>query len=139
MIRQIEMDQPFGVDAQGRIAFTSDPGRVLRNRVRMIIGTELGERVMRPEYGTPLQSLLFEGDDDITASIIISDIEKALRTYEPGVIVQNVYLENDDALDGVVNVNVVYSAANSPFETLSIPVNTAVLFRGGAIQEERSG
>lgn len=137
---QVELDQSFAVDPQGRIAFTSDPARILRNRVRMIVGTEVSERVMRPTYGTPLQSLLFEGDDDLTASIIMSDVEKALADWEPGVIVQNVYLDTDSTqLDGVVSVNVTYSAANSPFETLTIPVNTAVLYRGGTVQEERSG
>lgn len=139
MIRQVELDQPFAVDAQGRIAFTSDPARVLRNRVRSIIGTELGERVMRPEYGVPLTSLLFEGDDEMTATIIAADIGRALEAYEPGIIVQSVDTDSNDSLDGIINLNVTYSAANSPLETLTIPVNTAVLYRGGAIDEERSG
>ena len=137
--RQIELDQPFRVDPQGRIAFTSDPKQVLRNRVRTIIGTEVGERVMRPAYGTPLQSMLFEGDDEMTATIISSDIERALEEYEPGIVVHSVTAESSDQLDGVVEVAVTYSAANSPLETLTIPVNTAILYRGGAIDEERSG
>lgn len=136
---QVELDQPFAIDAQGRIVATSDPARILRNRVRMIIGTQIGERVMRPLYGTPVLSMLFDSDDDLTASIIMSDIEKALREYEPGVIVQNVYLADADPLDGLISLNVEYSAANSPLQTLSVPVNTAVLSRGGTITEERSG
>lgn len=137
---QIELDQPFAVDAQGRIAFTSDPSRILRNRVRMIVGTEVGERVMRPLYGTPTTSMLFDADDDMTASIIMGDIERALAEYEPGVVVQNVYLDaGENQLDGVINLNVIYSAANSPLENLTIPVNTALLYRGGTVQEERSG
>lgn len=137
---QVELDQPFAIDAQGRIAFTSDPTEILRNRVRMVVGTEIAERVMRPTYGTPLQALLFEGDDDLTVSIITSDIEKALAEWEPGVIVQSVYLDfGSTQLDGDIGVNVIYSAANSPLETLTLAVNNAILFRGGTIQEERSG
>lgn len=136
---QVELDQPFRVDPQGRIAFTSDPKRVLMNRVRTIIGTEVGERVMRPDYGVPLQVLLFEGDDDMLGTILAGDIERALQEYEPGVIVQSVTTDSSDQLDGVINLNVIYSAVNSPLETLTIPVNTAVLYRGGAIDEERSG
>ena len=137
---QIELDQPFRIDAQGRVAFTSDPSRVLENRVRMVIGTQIGERVMRPLYGTPVISMLFDGDDDLTASVIMADIVRALAEYEPGVVVQNVYLDSgDNQLDGVVNVNVIYSAANSPLQNLTIPVNTALLHRGGTIEEERSG
>lgn len=148
--QQIELDMPFRVDAQGRIAFTSDPQRQLRNRVIAIIGTEIGERVMRPGYGTTLQSLMFEGDYDDTATIIESDIRAALERHEPGVIVREVFTTTIDAsgetirsrnneLDGVVSLNVTYSAVNSPLETVQIPVNTATLYRGGVVEEERSG
>jgi phage baseplate assembly protein W len=136
---QVEMDLPFGVDPQGRIAFTTDPRQVLRNRVLSIIGTGIGERVMRPEYGTPLADMLFEGDDEVTTSIIIDDIRRAIEEYEPGVLIQDVFPTTTDGLDGIINLNVTYSAANSPLETVSVPVNTAVLYRGGVVEEERSG
>lgn len=138
-LHQIEIDLAFRVDPQGRIAFTTDSERQLRNRVVSIIGTEIGERVMRPDYGVPLRSLLFEGDDDMLATVIAGDIGRALQEYEPGVIVHSVSTDSNDALDGIINLNVTYSAVNSPLETLTIPVNTAVLYRGGAIDEERSG
>lgn len=137
--QQVELDRPFRVDAQGRIAFTSDPARQLRNRVINVVATEIGERVMRPDYGTPLQSMLFEGDDDLTISIISTDIERALAEWEPGVVVRGVTAEADSELDGVINLNVTYSAVNSPLETVSIPVNTATISRGGLVEEQRSG
>lgn len=135
----MEMDLPFAVDPQGRIAFTTDPRRVLRNRVISIIGTNIGERVMRPGYGTPLIDMLFEGDDEMTMSIISDDIRRAVAQYEPGVIIHSVFPASESGLDGIINLNVTYSAANSPLETVAIPVNTAVLYRGGAVEEERSG
>ena len=135
---QIEMDLPFKVDLQGRIAFTQDPSRVLRNHVLSIIGTELGERVMRPGYGTSLQSLLFDSDYDATAQVIADNIERAIIEYEPGVTVHSVTLDPaGNELDGLISLNVSYSAVNSPFETVQIPINTASLYRGGAIEEER--
>lgn len=134
---QVEMDLPFRVDAQGRIAFTSDSSRVLRNHVLAIIGTELGERVMRPGYGTSLQSLLFESDYEMTAVTIADDIQQALQRQEPGIVVQDVFVTPDSELDGTLMLNVTYSAVNSPLETVQIPVNTAALYRGGAIEEER--
>lgn len=136
---QIEMNLPFGVDAQGRIAFTADPQQVLRNRVTTVIATQLGERVMRPSYGTPLIDMLFEGDDDFTASILADDIRRAVEEYEPGVTIQDVFPDTDNYLDGIINLNVTYSAVNSPLETVTVPVNIAALFRGGAVKEERSG
>jgi len=136
---QVEMDLPFRVDFQGRIAFTTDPSQVLRNRVISVIATQVGERVMRPAYGTPLIDLLFESDDDFTVAILADDIKRALEEYEPGVTVQDVFPTTDDALDGIINLNVTYSAVNSPLETVTVPVNTAVLYRGGVVKEERSG
>jgi len=134
---QIEMDLAFKVDLQGRIAFTQDPSRVLRNHVLSIIGTELGERVMRPGYGTPLQSMLFEGDYELTAVMLADDVRDALIRLEPGISVLDVSLLPGNELDGILNLNVTYSAINSPLETLQIPINTATLYRGGAIEEER--
>jgi len=134
---QIEMDLAFKVDLQGRIAFTQDPSRVLRNHVLSIIGTELGERVMRPGYGTPLQSMLFEGDYELTSVMLSDDIRDALVRLEPGISVLDVSLLPGNELDGILNLNVTYSAVNSPLETLQIPINTATLYRGGAIEEER--
>ena len=136
---QIEMNLPFGVDPQGRIAFTTDPQQVLRNRVTTVIATQLGERVMRPSYGTPLIDMLFEGDDDFTVSILADDIRRAVEEYEPGVTIQDVFPATDNSLDGIINLTVTYSAVNSPLETVTVPVNIAALFRGGAVKEERSG
>lgn len=136
---QIEMNLPFGVDPQGRIAFTTDPQQVLRNRVTTVIATQLGERVMRPSYGTPLLDMLFEGDDDFTVSILADDIRRAVEEYEPGVTIQDVFPATDNSLDGIINLTVTYSAVNSPLETVTVPVNIAALFRGGAVKEERSG
>ena len=136
---QIEMNLPCGVDPQGRIAFTTDPQQVLRNRVTTVIATQLGERVMRPSYGTPLLDMLFEGDDDFTVSILADDIRRAVEEYEPGVTIQDVFPATDNSLDGIINLTVTYSAVNSPLETVTVPVNIAALFRGGAVKEERSG
>ena len=133
---QSELDFPFRVDTQGCIAFTSIPEEVLSNHVLIIIGTELGERVMRPDYGVGLSALLFESNDSTTAALIRVDITEALEAYEPGVIVGSVTTDTVGALDGVFNVSVTYSSANSVFSRVIIPVNTAVLHRGGAVQED---
>lgn len=136
--QQVEIDLPFRVDNEGRIATTTDPRRQLRNRIVGIIGTELGSRVMRPEYGTPLQSALFEADDEMTASIIANDIRKAIIENEPGAEIQEVFFDQSGGSDGIVSLNVTYVAVNT-VDTLVVPVNTALLRRGGTVEEERSG
>ena len=137
--QQVELDGPFRVDAQGGIATTRDPSQVLRNHVLTVIGTSVGERVMRPNYGTEVRDMLFEGDDDVTSAILQSDIQRALEAAEPGIVVQDVSTQTGNGLDGIIGIEVTYSAANSQLETVTVPVNTAVLYRGGVVEEERSG
>lgn len=139
MQQQVELDAPFRVTVDGRIAFTTDPSRALHNHVITIIGTQTGERVVRPTYGTDVQGSLFEGDDDNNSALLQSDIERALVQYEPGILVRDVFTSTGNQLDGTIDLNVTYSAANSPLATASVPVNTAVLYQGGAVEEERSG
>jgi hypothetical protein len=75
----------------------------------------------------------------VQLSILQSDIRRALERLEKGIFVQDVFIAGNDELDGMLDINVTYSAVNSPLQTVQIPVNTAVLYRGGAIEEERSG
>lgn len=139
--RQVELAMPFGVDNQGRIAVLTDPSAQLRAHVLSIIGTGIGDRVMRPGYGTPVADLLFEADDAMTTSVLSTDIQRALEELEPGIVVHSVDVPEEEtaASDGVISLSVVYSSANSPLEEVIVPVNTASLFRGGSIVEERRG
>lgn len=133
------MAQPFGVDPQGRIAFTADPRQQLQARIRTVIGTNLSERVMRPTYGVPMIDYLFESDDSTSASQLTSDIRTAVETFEPGVVLNDVEATFGQG-DGLIGLDVSYATSNSTSsESLSIPVNSAALYRGGAIEEQRRG
>jgi len=57
---EISLALPFSLDSSGNIRVTSDQATIWSNRVRSAVGTALGERVMRPNYGTEVPRLLFD-------------------------------------------------------------------------------
>jgi uncharacterized protein len=50
---------PFRFDGYGKVATTSDMSRVWADRVRSVVSTYPGERLMRPDYGTAIPDDLF--------------------------------------------------------------------------------
>lgn len=55
----------------------------VRQAIRIVIGTEKGERVMRPDFGAGLRALLFEPVRTTTLALIRHRVEEALVLYEP--------------------------------------------------------
>lgn len=51
--------------------------------VRIILGTNPGERVMRPDFGAGLAALVFEPMNATTAALVQHRVETALITWEP--------------------------------------------------------
>lgn len=65
----------------------------VQQAIRIILGTEPGERVMRPDFGTPLRSLVFEPMHTTTFEVIRTRVEQALERWEPRIDVLNVTVQ----------------------------------------------
>jgi phage baseplate assembly protein W len=61
------------------VAFEED----IRQSVLIILGTDPGERVMRPDFGAGLNALLFEPLNTTTMALARHRVEQALITWEP--------------------------------------------------------
>ena len=85
-----EISLPFRLNAQGRIAATSDPAAVGQQHLTTFLLTDPGERVMRSDFGTPIKATVFEPLDALTASLLLERIRDKVRTYVPGVVIQNI-------------------------------------------------
>lgn len=120
---------PFTVTANGEIATISDQREVDRQNLITLIGTNPGERAMRPEYGVATRDLLFDSDDTMLAQVLISDIEDAVRTYQPDIEVTAVNA-NDEGGDGLVQIDVEYQPAPGRLNTGSDSISTSVLGGG---------
>lgn len=73
---------PVAVDARGAIA-TAEYEQDIREAILIILGTDLGERVMRPDFGAGLRALVFEPINTITMALAKHRVEQALILWEP--------------------------------------------------------
>jgi phage baseplate assembly protein W len=86
---------PIEVDeATGRIK-QSEYEEDIAEAIRIIIWTAKGERIMRPDFGSGIERYLFEGTDDMTLRLLESEIEEAVRIWEPRVYRTQVSVERD--------------------------------------------
>src|SRR5918996_1842823 len=73
---------PVGVDARGRIALARGE-RDIEESIYMILLTPKGQRVMRPEFGCQIHTLIFAPNDATTAGLASYYVEQALLMWEP--------------------------------------------------------
>jgi phage baseplate assembly protein W len=63
--------------------------------IRIILGTQYGERLMRPGFGGNLKSLVFAPNNATTASLAGYYVTEALTRWEPRIEVLDVVVTND--------------------------------------------
>lgn len=80
----------------------------IHESIRQILGTKLGERFLRPDFGTRLHDLIFEPNDSILCGLIRHEVVDALDRWEPRIIVREVLIGSSDDDDHLVLVNIRY-------------------------------
>ena len=70
--------------------------------IRIILGTQYGERVMRPTFGCNLRSLVFSPNNESTAQLARYYVEEGLKEWEPRIDVIDVTVLNDRALGALI-------------------------------------
>ena len=85
---------PPRIGADGRIVW-SEGEENIRESIRVILMTELNERLHLPEFGGGLNRFLFEPNTATTRQLIRDRITKALARWEPRIAVQTVSVEPD--------------------------------------------
>jgi uncharacterized protein len=66
----------------GRVAMVSGDAAI-RQSIVLLLTTLPGERVMRPDYGCPLNRLMFLPNDATTAGLAIHYVRQSLARFEP--------------------------------------------------------
>ena len=85
---------PPRLDRSGEIVLARDEEDI-RQSIWIILGTALGERVMRPDFGVGLKALVFEPVNTTTMAIVKRRVEEALITWEPRINVEEVRVNTD--------------------------------------------
>jgi hypothetical protein len=65
--------------------------------IRVVLGTQYGERVMRPRFGSNLRSLAFAPNNVATANLARYYVAEGLTQSEPRIDVVDVAVTNDTA------------------------------------------
>lgn len=98
---------PLSPGADGEVALAAYEEDV-RQAVLIVLGTNPGERVMRPEFGAGLRALLFEPMTATTASLARHRVERALVQWEPRIDVLDVRVRAEPGAQAHLVVEVDY-------------------------------
>ena len=86
-----------------------DEGRILvRQSIMQILGTRIGERVMRRDFGSRIYDLVFEPNDPLIDVQVEHYVRVAIERWEPRVLVGPVTINRDQRLEGVLLIEVTY-------------------------------
>ncbi|GAB1542733.1 GPW/gp25 family protein [Scytonema sp. NUACC21] len=103
---------PLQVNVQGGIQISADAPNI-EESIIIILRTDLGERVYRPNFGSRLSELVFEPLNTQTLLLIRLYVEEALEMWEPRIILKEVRTD-PDPIRGKVDIIIEYQPKNSP-------------------------
>lgn len=114
------MSFPFRIDSRsGGVAVTQGPEK-LRENLKHLLLTRIGERVMMRQYGGGVTQLLQENINDGLVAVARHQISKAIVRFEPRVLPQEVSVIPHD---GALYLRVTYVQADMPgLQTAVIPI-----------------
>ena len=103
---------PIAVDATGALA-SSTAEEKIRESVFIILSTAMGERAMRPDFGSLLHSQVFAPINAATTSSLAFNVQEALIAWEPRIEVQNVQISDKQALEGKLLISIDYKVRST--------------------------
>lgn len=113
------MQYPLKRGPKGFVAKSSSVNQIKADMIQLLLTTP-GERVMLPEFGTPLRELMFEPNDDILVEKAREMIAKSLQMWEPRVIINQIEITSDfdkadlntqdtgDEREGILGVKILF-------------------------------
>jgi|694.fasta_scaffold93408_2 phage baseplate assembly protein W len=89
---------PFAMKG-GTVAMNSYEDQVEQS-IRLILKTERGERVMRPDFGAGMELLAFEPLNAVTLALVRERVSEALLRFEPRIDLLAVAVESGEEQQG---------------------------------------
>lgn len=102
---------PLRGNLQGSLQLSSDI-RNIEESIGLILGTKVGERVYRQNFGSRLSELAFAPMNTQTLLLIRVYVEEAIKMWEPRIVLDGVYTE-PDPIRGRVNITIEYHPKDS--------------------------
>ena len=85
----------------------------IKQAILLILETNLGERVMRPDFGSGLRELVFEPLNTTTMALVQHRVEQALIIWEPRIRVQKVRVTVEGTSRNKLLVNISYEVRST--------------------------
>jgi uncharacterized protein len=106
------LDEPAGsvglqISSRGGLELVSDEAAI-RQSLLLLLSTAPGERVMRPDYGADLQSLVFSPNDDTTAGLALHYVRRAVQRWERRVDILRLVAGRNAAEPGNLEIDLEY-------------------------------
>jgi len=98
---------PPGLNSRGGIALISDEEKVAQS-IAIILSTPIGQRVMRPTFGSRLHELIFAPANPETFGLAEMYVQDALNFWEPRIQVLDVNAGTKEGQPGVLLIRIRY-------------------------------
>ena len=119
---------PFRVGKHGRIADTVDTRKIWTDRVRAVLNTEIGDRVMRPSFGVDSTSAIMSIGTPAEVDLV-EKVQEAFAAHLPSLSVTSVTTGRGE--DGqTLTVEVVFTCPDRSVEI------TSASFTSGLVTSE---
>ena len=76
--------------------------------LEILLGTIRGERVMRPDYGSNLDEMMFESFDQSIKTYLVQSVETAILYHEPRIEPLRVELDESELPEGKILIEIKY-------------------------------
>jgi phage baseplate assembly protein W len=123
---------PFSFNIAGGISNTSDVKKIWQDRVVLAAMSYLGERVMRPRYGTNIRGFVFENEGNMQ-ELIKNEMISAFSSWLSELTLDDV-TTTIDPIDNILNVSISYSYGTNLSD--SVIIRTTHLTQTGDIISE---
>jgi len=120
---------PFSIDSAGNVRRTYLQEKIWADRVTSVIGTAIGERVMREDFGSAIRSSLFNTQttmENIMEDTITESFSGQLPLLDLGEISYS-----HDEVTNVMEVTITYALPNRQITTVNVPVTVGTISISG--------
>ena len=117
---EVAIAMPFALDNYGNVRKTYDQTKIWADRVRSVIGTLRGERVMRPTFGSSIPTHVFD-TDAVAVENISREVRAAFASHLPRLSLSEVNVSFDDST-ATVNIEVIYDLPNQTQVTTNVGI-----------------
>jgi phage baseplate assembly protein W len=85
----------------------------IKESLVILLNTNLGERIMLPEYGSDLQNYLFDLISNSKLHFLKNVIRTAILKFEPRITVNDIIIDQKDYQEGIIRVIIKYTVKSN--------------------------